>query len=420
MPRRSTLPRTLVLVVTLILVGRPVSAAPGDPDPAFSANGTAVVFTQGSVGTAVVLDPRGRTTVAGYSVDDEVDVVVARFLPDGTLDPAFGGGDGRVRLDLGGADHVFDAALVPGAGIVLAGVRTTADADVAFVLRLGDRGRPLASFADDGLRTISFAKRYQVANAIAVTDTGRFVVGGWVSNGGTSRSAFARLLPDGSLDAAFSRDGRATVNLSEGAEQIRDLTVLDNGRILGAGSAEGGANDLFALVRLLPNGRLDPRFGAEEGFTLTNVGRGADSAAAIAVRSDGRIVLAGSSGGGWGVVRFLRGGGHDASFGASGEVTLGLGRGPEAAYDVVPVGVRLLVVGTLRGTGSPDLAVVRLKDSGEPDGSFAGDGVALLEVAGGPDTARAAALADGRRLVVGGDTWAHGRPRLLAARILTR
>ncbi len=256
---------SLVSVVAALVVALPAAAAPGDLDATFSGDGIATAFSNGSVATGVAVDPQGRIVVAGYTLDGGVDVAVARFRPDGTLDPAFGDGDGRVRLDLGGTDYAFDVAPVPGGGLALAGRRTTADTDLAFVLRLGGRGRTVASFGDDGLRTLDFAKRYQAANAIGVTSAGRLVIVGWTSNGSTSRSAMARLLPDGSFDPGFSRDGRATFNLSDAAEQLRDLAVLDDGRILAAGEAERGPQTRFALLRVRANGSLTRPSARGEG-----------------------------------------------------------------------------------------------------------------------------------------------------------
>ena len=252
--------------------------------------------------------------MAGYTLDGGVDVAVARFRPDGTLDPAFGDGDGRVRLDLGGTDYAFDLAPVPGGGLAIAGRRTTADTDLAFVLRLGGRGRTVASFGNDGLRTLDFAKRYQGANAIGVTSAGRLVIVGWTSNGSTSRSAMARLLPDESFDPGFSHDGRATFNLSDAAEQLRDLAVLDDGRI-GRGRGGAGPQTRFALLRVRANGRPRPgvRHAARADVHRSRGRRGSGGRARR--RRDGRIVLAGSAGDDWGVARYLPGGRPDRSFG---------------------------------------------------------------------------------------------------------
>lgn len=420
-PLRTTSHLVLVLLGVLVIVCLPARAVVGDPgdlDTTFSEDGVAKVFTKGSVGTGVTVDGRGRVVVVGYTLGEEVDVAVARFLRNGSLDPAFGDGDGRVRLDLGGTDHAFDVALVPGGGMVIAGARTTPDADVAFVVRLGGRGRPLPSFGRDGLRIVDFGRRYQAAEAISITADGNYVIGGWISNGTASRSAFARLLPDGAVDRAFSGDGRVAFNLSPGAEQMRDVLVLPNGKILGAGEAEVGTRARFALVRVLPDGSLDVDFGRGPGRTLTDLGPGADSASALARRADGRIVLAGASGDDWGVARYFGGGMPDGSFGAAGEVVLAFTDSPEAAKDVIATGLRTLLVGTSRGASSLDLVIVRLKDSGLLDGTFGDGGVASIDVSGTTDAGSAGALAPGRRLAVVGETWVDGLPRMLTGRAL--
>ncbi|MGZ8577957.1 MAG: hypothetical protein ACXWWX_00325 [Actinomycetota bacterium] len=419
MHRRRSLRMTLALASTMagLVLPLPAAAAPGDLDPSFSGDGIATVFANGSVATGVVVDPQGRSVVVGYTLDAGVDVAVARFRPDGSPDPAFGEGDGRVRLDLGGADYAFDVSLVPGGGVAIAGRRTTEDTDLAFVLRLGGRGRTVTSFGDDGLRMVDFDKRYQAANAIAVTPAGRLVIAGWTSNGTASRAAMARLLPDGSPDPSFSADGSASFNLSDAAEQLRDVLVLDDGRIVAAGEAERGAQTRFALIRVRANGSLDRDFGTRHGLTFTDLGPGADSANALDRRRDGRIVVAGSAGDDWGVARYLAGGRPDPSFGTGGEVVVPFTDRPEAAHDVLCVGLRVVVVGVAPGAGSQDLTVARIRGNGALDTSFGDAGRASVDLGGAFDVGRAAAFAPGRRLMVAGEAWFQGVPRMAASRL---
>lgn len=418
--RRATFPLVAVLVV---LLAAPAGAAAGDLDTAFGGDGLVTTFPNGSIATAVALDADGRIVVAGYTLDGEVDVAVARFLADGAPDPTFGGGDGRVRLDLGGADYAFDLAL-DGGGMAIAGKRTTAHADVAFVVRLGHRGAPTSAFGGgDGVVTVDYGKRYQGASALAFTPKGRLVLGGFTSNGATSRSALARLLPDGSLDGSFSNDGRLTLDLSDGAEQANDLAVLDDGRIVAAGYAEVGLQPRFSLFRVLGSGVLDTTFGTAAGVTLTNLGPGADVANALALQPDGRLVLAGSAANGlgddWGVARYGFRGRPDATFDGDGMLILAFTDAAEEATGVVPWGARLVLAGRAQGvTTGDDLTIVRLKSGGALDTTFGGDGV--VRVDGGSaatDAAHAVAIQPNGKIVVVGETWRDKVPRFVVARL---
>lgn len=78
------------------------------------------------------------------------------------------------------------------------------------------------------------------------------------------RFALARYLPDGTLDRAFGDDGRVVAGpAGRGALAV----VVQPGRIVAAGGARTETADLFALVRLLPDGRPDVTFGTNGTVT---------------------------------------------------------------------------------------------------------------------------------------------------------
>jgi len=85
------------------------------------------------------------------------------------------------------------------------------------------------------------------------------------------------------------------INLPGSGDEAFDLAVLPNGHVLVAGAADlergGGTN--FAAVELKPNGERNHEFG-HDGFAFVDFG-GQDTASAVAVQSDGSIVLAGDS-----------------------------------------------------------------------------------------------------------------------------
>jgi hypothetical protein len=133
-------PLVVLVVVAVASAVQPASAISGALDPAFSHDGIATAFAAGSIATAVAIDNAGRTVVAGYTVDAHVDVVVARFRPDGTFDPSFNG-NGRLRMSLGAsAALAFDVAVAGDNGLAIAGRWTGGGIEDSFVLRLGPGG----------------------------------------------------------------------------------------------------------------------------------------------------------------------------------------------------------------------------------------------------------------------------------------
>lgn len=80
--------------------------------------------------------------------------------------------------------------------------------------------------------------------------------------------------------------------LGDVVDQAYGLAIQRDGKLVVAGS--GGLDDL-ALVRYLPDGRLDPRFG-NGGIVFTDIAGAPDQATALAIQRDGKLVVAGTTG----------------------------------------------------------------------------------------------------------------------------
>ncbi len=121
-------------------------------------------------------------------------------------------------------------------------------------------------------------------------------------------------------------------------------------------------------------GTLDPTFGTG-GLVLTDFGGGSDDRGyALAVQSNGRIVVAGTSSGNFAVARYLPSGALDPSFGTGGKATFDFG-GTDQAYDVaIQADGKMVIAGDSSGAG----AVLRCNDVGVLDGTFGSAGKVLL------------------------------------------
>ena len=74
----------------------------------------------------------------------------------------------------------------------------------------------------------------------------------------------------------------------------------------GCGSAAVLFNSIRQLV--IPPGSLDESFGGGDGIVLTDVGTSLDEAYAVAVQSDGKIVVAGRNAWDFAVLRYTSAG----------------------------------------------------------------------------------------------------------------
>src|SRR5215831_5905580 len=124
------------------------------------------------------------------------------------------------------------------------------------------------------------------------------------------------------------------------------------------------------------DGELDTTFG-NKGIVITDDGL-LDSANAIAIQTDGKILVAGASigtlGSDFALVRYDTHGQLDPSFGVGGKVITDFG-GDEVANSVaIQADGRIVVVGTRTRAGSSDFAMARYNADGSLDGTLDIDG----------------------------------------------
>jgi uncharacterized delta-60 repeat protein len=172
----------------------------------------------------------------------------------------------------------------------------------------------------------------------------------------------------GDLDPAFSGDGIAVTGERGVDETAAAVAVQADGKVVVAGSA----GDRFLVVRYTAAGALDSTFSGDGLQTVA----AADAARAVAIQPDGKIVAAGDAGAGVAVARFNADGSFDPSFSGDGLLSsLDHGvRGDASALALQPDG-KILIAGSVGGRP----AVLRYHADGAPDASFSADGVAALE-----------------------------------------
>lgn len=380
----------------------------------------------------------------------------------GYADPSFGD-DGYRVADFAqspyASDHLSALAVLPDRRIVAVGTVNVpelwpwAPRRSAGVARFLVDGRPDRSFGDQGRAVFSGSLVADGgefgAYAMALQSDGKIVIAGTYTGPRAVANDFLilRVLADGSgLDPQFGTNGIVVVPFDLGGEMIdvaSAVAIQADGRIVAAGGARAGfGNADMAVVRLLADGRLDRSFDLDGkttiAFDLGGVdGPVNDTANAVGVQSDGKIVLAGSADTFGGhrdtaVVRLTSSGLPDVGFGfAAGRALFGFVAGQHDAANAVaisePFGAsaadrRIVVAGsTDRSLGGRDFAVALLTDSGQLDSGFAIDGTCIVPFdlsSGSSDGAESVVLETGwkpaggfvvpyRKIVVGG--YAHSQ-----------
>jgi len=149
------------------------------------------------------------------------------------------------------------------------------------------------SFSQDGWLLTNYSGSLDYGTAIAIQPDGKLLMVG--SFDGTSQDfGMARFNTDGSEDITFSGDGRAHLDFFGESDVANAIALQTDGKIVVAGSAyfNDEHRDDFALARYNSDGSLDTSFGVNGRVTTDFLG-GADSANAIAVLSVGKILVAG-------------------------------------------------------------------------------------------------------------------------------
>jgi uncharacterized delta-60 repeat protein len=182
-----------------------------------------------------------------------------------------------------------------------------------------------SSFGAGGKVSTNFASGTDVIRAIALQSDGKIVAAGYARNA-TNDFALARYNADGSLDTSFGTGGKVTTAFGTGTDQGWAVAIQSDGKIVVAGQARN-TNDDFAVARYNTNGTLDATFGTG-GTATTAVGTSTDYARAVAIQPDGKIVVAGETKNGtyynFAIVRYNANGTLDTSFNANGKLTVAL------------------------------------------------------------------------------------------------
>ena len=304
-------------------------------DTSFGDEGVALVLTGNADSSAVSIAQRTDRRILLHGVRQPpgggLDLLLARFMPDGSLDTSFG--DEGVVLDLReqnwGSGQV---ATLPDGGVLVT------DAVTRTIRQFLSDGSPDLAFGVDGIATADpeFAALPIVRRATGdwllgssggarVVDaqgapgilypnigprgnTGAFVEipGGRYVMGSRTAALIgdpvdvwaARFQPGdepGSLesDPCFSGNGGGIYDFG-GSEAGFGTAVQADGRIVIGGSTNdrGDDDDMF-VVRIRPDGELDAGFGTD-GIVYIDFG-GDEAGGDVAIDDQGRIVVAGSS-----------------------------------------------------------------------------------------------------------------------------
>jgi uncharacterized delta-60 repeat protein len=384
-------------------------------DPTFDTDGkvTTLFGTSDDKAYAIGLQPDGKIVAAGfYDTTIDLDFALARYNSNGSLDTTFGS-SGRRSADWDALDNVGQAlAIQPDGKIIVVGYtpNPAVPGDFIFALvRYINNGSPDTTFSGDGKTTTDFGIDDR-AYAIALQPDGKIVVAGYTYSGSDSDFILVRYNGNGSLDTTFSIDGITITNFNFGNDTAHAVAIQPDSKIVVAGYSSIAGNSDFALARYNSDGSLDTTFSGD-GKTTTSFGGGSDTATALVIQPDGRIVVVGDTFNlttldqDFALARYNSDGSPDTTFSADGKTTTSFGSGRDLGTALaLQPDGKIIVAGRSHNGADYDFALARYNTNGSPDVIFDGDGKVTTPVGTNFDYGQALALQPDGKIIVAGYT----------------
>ncbi|MDZ4813832.1 MAG: hypothetical protein SGI99_14645 [Pseudomonadota bacterium] len=410
-PRPMLRPLQASLAVLLLTLGSAASAQAGALDPDFGTGG--VVQRLGNrAGSMLLRSSDGSYYLGGYTRDGSMGhLALNRFLADGSIDNAYGNNGTALSFSFNpNAPPTFEAGLALDNGkLMIVGGRVIGD----------DRSLQLHRINADGSVDASFSAvdpapgKFCYGTALHRLADGKLLIAAILDRGSNPGSdtnfAVMRYLDDGTLDASFGIGGIAETSFTTGQDRPFALALQSDGAIVLAGWAPIGNGSGFAVARFTADGMLDSSFG--NGGRLTPfVASGIEYAHAVAVQPDDRILVAGSTstnGSSHAIVRLTAAGTLDTDFGNGGRVVYRIGMRSEAKSLSVAGDGSIYTGGYAFDVDDSEyFAVSRISSAGTWDQNFGGSG--RVAAAFRAAVVNRHLLQEDGKFVVGG-TWADAK-----------
>lgn len=349
----------------------------GSYDNSFGTNGIfnyGLNYETGSYECAIKSD--GKILVAGYTTDNGgggTAMLLLQLNADGTLDNSFGNG-GVTYHDIGPReDMAYGLAVQADGKIVLCGSTvdtTTIDYNnVPVLVRFNADGSHDAAFGTNGKATVPVTYAENEFAAVRIQPDGKIVAAGHIANGLLWYSALiARFNSDGTLDNTFGTNGVVNKNVNNVDDEFFDLQLTpDNNIVLTGFSVIQGDLDFRLLVmKYDATGTPVASFGTNGqvvwGTESMNVGD------ALYLQADGKLLIAGGAGQSppgnldWGLWRLNADGSPDNGFGLNGRIMLDFNNQADEALGVVQQSDEKIVVVGKSRDTDVDLAIARFDD----------------------------------------------------------
>ena len=412
----------LIVLFSALLFSSGLLAQAGSPDLNFNGDGSLIFSfgSDGSYGKKTIIGNDGTIWLSGTSYNSASQMGLAKVFPDGSLDLSFNF-DGAIGVNVEGNEAQGENLDIQADGkILVCGSSALGSGDMALA-RINPDGTLDNDFGGGDARVRYDIGEFDNARAVKAAPDGKIFLAGWTSTNNIYNGVVAKLNSDGSLDSNFDGDGIRTFNIN--AESgFFDMELLPDGKILLAGYTLAADYD-FLVVRLNPDGSFDNSFGTN-GWVELDFGNYYDYALAMDLAPNGKIVLTGVvAGGTFTAARLNADGSSDTSFSFDGVNFTNVGDFGESEDLIVQPDNKIVVVGYTYNSadGYYKFGAVRYTETGLLDTEFGNNGILRLDVGddGDDDYGYGVAIQSDGLIVISGQSNSGGEENFAVVRILS-
>lgn len=379
-------------------------------DSTFGLNGKVITeYGHESYISKTVIQTDGKIiSVGGASNGSNLDWAMARYYSDGSLDTSFGNG-GKVYMDFGGDDALASIKVQSDGKIIVGGFSHTTANFQWTLARFDSNGLIDKSFGinDNGIVT-TFLGIHSVMNSIALLPDGKIIAIGYRQEQGQDDVAIARYNANGTLDNTFGGgDGIVTTPIGGSNDRGIAAALQNDGKIIVFGDYNAGSQDKIFLVRYDSNGTPDNSFGSG-GKVTTRIGT-YDGSRAIAIQTDGKIVVAGTTNMNTSsdtyIARYNSSGSLDTTFGTNGITIKSFTTGNDGANSLILQPDGKIILGGFENVGGAsgnDFALRQFNNDGTLDTEFGSGGSFVTPIGSGNDSINSIALQNDGNIIAAG------------------